>query len=97
MVADVARTRRVSAALTPALSASYLDITEERYRSSVLGIKESAAALGAVAGPLIVAFVSPFTTPGNIFVTSGIVALGAMVLSLFALRGVRPPERVEVR
>ena len=97
MVADVARTRRVSAALTPALSASYLDITEERYRSSVLGIKESAAALGAVAGPLIVAFFSPFTTPGNIFVTSGIVALGAMVLSLFALRGVRPPERVEVR
>jgi MFS family permease len=39
-----------NALATPALSASYLDITEERYHSSVLGIKESAAALGAVAG-----------------------------------------------
>jgi MFS family permease len=86
-----------NAPATPALSASYLDITEERYRSSVLGIKESATALGAVAGPLLVAFVSPFTTPGGVFATSGIIALGAIVLSLFALRGMCPPERVEVR
>jgi DHA1 family tetracycline resistance protein-like MFS transporter len=86
-----------NALATPALSASYLDITEERYRSSVLGIKESAAALGAVAGPLLVAFVSPFTTPGGVFAASGIVALGAMFLSLFALRGLRHPERVAVR
>jgi MFS family permease len=83
-----------NALATPALSASYLDITEERYRSSVLGIKESAAALGAVAGPLLVAFVSPFTTPENVFAASGIVAFGAIVLSLFALRGMRPLERI---
>ena len=86
-----------NALATPALSASYLDITEERHRSSVLGIKESATALGGVAGPLLVAFVSPFTTPGGVFATSGIVALGAIVLSLFALRGVRPSERVAER
>jgi MFS family permease len=82
-----------NALATPALSASYLDVTEERYRSSVLGIKESATALGGVAGPLLVAFVSPFTTPGGVFATSGIVALGAIVLSLFALRSLRPPEQ----
>jgi MFS family permease len=86
-----------NALATPALSASYLDITEERYRSSVLGIKESGAALGAVAGPLLVAFVSPFTTPGAVFAASGVAALGAMFLSLFALRGLRGPERVAVR
>jgi DHA1 family tetracycline resistance protein-like MFS transporter len=83
-----------NALATPALSASYLDITEERYRSSVLGIKESATALGGVAGPLLVAFVSPFTTPGGVFAVSGIVALGAILLSLIALRGVRPSERI---
>jgi DHA1 family tetracycline resistance protein-like MFS transporter len=86
-----------NALATPALSASYLDITEERYRSSVLGIKESATALGGVAGPLLVAFVSPFTTPGGVFATSGIVALAALVLSLYALRGVGFPGPVSAR
>jgi MFS family permease len=84
-----------NALATPALSASYLDITEERHRSSVLGIKESAAALGAVAGPLLVASVSPFTTPGEIFAASGTIALVAMVISLFALRGTRTPSGSE--
>jgi len=86
-----------NALATPALSASYLDITEERHRSGVLGIKESATALGGVAGPLLVAFVSPLTTPGGVFAVSGIIALGAIVLSLFALRGVRPSGRVDGR
>jgi MFS transporter, DHA1 family, multidrug resistance protein len=86
-----------NALATPALSASYLDITEERHRSSVLGIKESATALGGVAGPLLVAFVSPFATPGVVFATSGIVALGALVLSLVALGGVRHPEPASAR
>jgi hypothetical protein len=46
---------------------------------------------------LLVAFVSPFTTPGGVFATSGIVASGAIVLSLIALRGMRPPEQVSER
>lgn len=31
-------------------------------------------ALGGVAGPLLIAFVSPFTTPGGIFATSGVLS-----------------------
>jgi hypothetical protein len=47
------------ALFAPALGAAYLDITPERDRSAVMGIKGSAAALGAVAGPLLVALVRP--------------------------------------
>ena len=72
--------------IMPALSAFYLDITPEQHRSRVIGIKESAVALGGVAGPLLVAGVSSVFTPRDIF---GI-ALGLMLVtalaSIFILR-----------
>jgi MFS family permease len=42
-----------SALISPALSSYYLDITDDQYRSRILGIKESSAALGGVLGPLL--------------------------------------------
>ena len=77
------------ALVTPALSAFYLDITSERHRSRIVGIKESSIALGGVAGPLLVVGASGWTTPQGVFITSGVIILAAAVLALVALRGPR--------
>ena len=58
----------------PSLSAAYLDITPEAHRSTVMGLKGSASALGGVAGPLLVAVASVFLAPQAIFGVSA--ALG---------------------
>ncbi|MBS1252736.1 MAG: Tetracycline resistance protein, class C [Anaerolineales bacterium] len=80
----------LGAALTaPALSAFYLDITAEQHRSRVVGIKESAAALGGVAGPLLVVVASTVTTPQGVFVIAGALTLLAAGLALVALRSPR--------
>ena len=42
-----------SALIAPALSSPYLDISDERYRSRILGIIESSAARGGVLGLLL--------------------------------------------
>ena len=76
---------------SPALSAFYLDITSEQHRSRILGIKESAAALGGVAGPLAVAIVSRYSTPKGIFIIASLLMAVAAVLALVALRR---PRRV---
>lgn len=57
----------------PAASALVLDMTAEQHRSRVMGIKESAVALGGVAGPLLVVTASAATTAQGIFVISGVV------------------------
>jgi MFS family permease len=70
----------------PSLSAAYLDITPEANRSVVMGLKGSAAALGGVAGPLLVAVASVFLAPQAIFgVSAALAVLGALV-ALFVLR-----------
>lgn len=74
------------ALLSPALSAFYLDITAEQHRSRVMGLKESAAALGGVLGPLLVAVASHWLTAQNIFLTSAFITLTAVCLTLVALR-----------
>lgn len=74
------------ALLSPALSAFYLDITAEQHRSRVMGLKESAAALGGVIGPLLVAVASHWLTAQNIFLTSAFITLTAVCLTLVALR-----------
>jgi MFS family permease len=79
------------ALVSPAVSAFYLDITAEQHRSRVVGIKESSAALGGVAGPLAVAAVSGITTPRGIFIIASVLTLAAAVLALVALR---TPRRV---
>ena len=49
------------AMVLPALSAFVLDMTAEQHRSRAMGIKESAAALGGVVGPLLVISASAVT------------------------------------
>jgi multidrug resistance protein len=74
-----------SALMSPAVSAFYLDITSERYRSRVLGIKGSAASLGGVTGPLLVAGVSAMTTPQGVFSISVVLIVIAAALALTLL------------
>ena len=75
-----------SALLSPALSAFYLDITPEAHRSRVLGVKESALALGGVLGPLAVVAISPLTTSQGIFVIAGVLNVLGALLAAFALK-----------
>lgn len=83
-----------SALLAPALSAFYIDITLEQHRSRVLGFKESAAALGGVLGPLLVALVNRWTTPQEVFMVGAGLMVVAAALALLVLPGrVNRPSR----
>jgi DHA1 family multidrug resistance protein-like MFS transporter len=83
-----------SALISPALSSYYLDITDERYRSRILGIKESSAALGGVVGPLLLVAVSAAMTAQGVFVLAGLVMLAGAGLALIALP---KPGQVDVK
>jgi multidrug resistance protein len=74
-----------SALIAPALSSYYLDITDERFRSRILGIKESSAALGGVAGPLLLVGVSAAMTAQGVFIFAGVVMLVGVGLAIVAL------------
>ncbi len=74
------------ALMAPALSALYLDITAAQHRSRVVGIKESSASLGGVAGPLLVALLSGLITPQGIFISAGVLVLALAVLAMVGLR-----------
>ncbi len=87
-----------SALITPALESSYLDMTPEQHRSRMMGVRESVVSLGAVAGPLLLAFSSRWLSPQSVFTVSLLVALAAVILTLAALklpgsRGVRGTQR----
>ncbi|MCP4755802.1 MAG: MFS transporter [Proteobacteria bacterium] len=78
----------------PALSAFYLDITDERHRSRVLGIKESALSLGGVLGPALVALLAGILTPNGIFITAGVVTgVGAGLAAIL----LKEPEKTSVK
>jgi DHA1 family tetracycline resistance protein-like MFS transporter len=70
----------------PSLSAAYLDITSEEHRSQVMGLKGSAAALGGVAGPLLVAVASQFLSAQAIFGVSAALAVIGATIALLVLR-----------
>ena len=74
-----------AALISPALSSFYLDITDERYRSRILGVKESSAALGGVLGPLLLVAVSASMTPKGIFIFGGAVMVVGALLAVVAL------------
>ncbi len=74
-----------SALISPALSSYYLDITDEQYRSRILGVKESSASLGSVVGPLLLVAVSAATTAQGVFTIAGAVVLAGAVLAIAAL------------
>ena len=74
------------ALMMPALSAYYMDISDERYRSRVLGFKESAASLGGVIGPLTVALISAMVTSQTIFMVAFIVTILTTILAMIVLK-----------
>ncbi|MEA3337386.1 MAG: MFS transporter [Chloroflexota bacterium] len=78
----------------PALSAFILDITNDRHRSRVMGIKESAAALGGVAGPLLVVAISDYSTPTQVFTVAFVLMLVTAAIALIFLR---VPQKRAVR
>ena len=78
------------ALIMPALNAFYIDMTAERHRSRVQGMKASSGSLGGVFGPLVLAGVTTLMTPKSVF----LVAAGLMlVMTLVALVVLREPPR----
>jgi DHA1 family tetracycline resistance protein-like MFS transporter len=75
-----------AALLSPALSAFYLDITAERHRARILGLKGSAVSLGGVTGPLLVAIVSPLTTSQVVFCVSAVLLVLGAALAFALLK-----------
>ncbi len=68
------------ALISPALSAAYLDLTQEANRSKVMGLKESAAAMGGIIGPSALVMASQWATPIAIFrISAGFALLGVLL------------------
>jgi MFS family permease len=74
-----------TALIEPALNSYYLDITDERYRSRILGIKESSVALGGVAGPLLLIFISVSMAARGVFIIAALTVLASAILALIVL------------
>jgi MFS family permease len=74
------------ALVLPAVTAFVLDLTAEQHRSRAMGITESAAALGGVAGPLLVITASAATNAQGVFVIAGVVVLVMAGVALLDLR-----------
>ena len=77
------------ALLSPALGASYLDITAEQHRSTIIGLKSSSGSLGGVFGPLILVVASRLTTARGVFISAGALLATAAVLALVGLWSLR--------
>jgi MFS family permease len=78
---------------SPALGAFFLDISEERHRARVMGIRSSAGSLGGVVGPLLAAAVAASVAPQGAFAASAAVALFGALLALAVLRKPRQLAR----
>jgi len=72
--------------MSPALGAFFLDISEERHRARVMGIKSSAGSLGGVVGPLLAAAAAASVAPQSAFAASVAVVLFGVLLALIVLR-----------
>jgi DHA1 family multidrug resistance protein-like MFS transporter len=72
--------------VSPALSAFYLDITEEQHRARVMGIRLSAGSLGGVLGPLLAAAIASRLAPQGAFAGSIAIVLLATLLAIAVLR-----------
>jgi MFS family permease len=74
-----------TALIEPALNSYYLDITDERYRSRILGIKESSVALGGVAGPMLLILISGSIAAKGIFTIAALIVLASAILAAIVL------------
>jgi multidrug resistance protein len=74
------------ALVLPAVTAFVLDLTSTQHRSRVMGIKESAAALGGVVGPLLVISVSAVTDAKGVFIAAFGLTLFVTAIAALDLR-----------
>ncbi len=74
------------ALVLPAVTAFVLDLTSPQHRSRVMGIKESAAALGGVVGPLLVISASAVTDARGVFIAAFVLILVVTVIAALDLR-----------
>jgi DHA1 family tetracycline resistance protein-like MFS transporter len=74
------------AMVLPALGAYVIDMTAEQHRSRAMGIKESAAALGGVVGPLLVVSASAATSPQGVFLIAAAFVGAVALIALLDLR-----------
>jgi len=75
-----------SAFITTGLGVCYLDITVPQHRSVAMGIRESAVSFGAVAGPLLAAFIGCWLAPRGIFTVATLTMLAAAILAFAVLK-----------
>ena len=69
----------------PALNAYYLDITPDKFRARVLGIKESVFSLAGLTGPALIVLVVQYVPPRGIFLIAGFLILfSAFLIPLMA-------------
>lgn len=76
--------------MAPALSALYLDMSAPQHQARIMGIKNSALALGGVTGPLLVVFVTQWTAPQGVFLIAAFLLLGVLGATLGLLRTPAP-------
>lgn len=81
------------ALLMPSLSATYLDIASEQHRSRVMGLKESAAAAGGVAGPLLITAVAAALSAQQVYLIALFATLFSGFFAFLFLRQPRPARK----
>lgn len=81
--------------MTPAVGAFLLELAAPHQRASVMGLKSSATALGAVAGPTLAFLTSGRIEPTTLFASAGVFVLLTALISALALRTTSAP-RLEV-
>jgi len=81
------------ALIAPALSAFYLDITIEKHKSRIIGLKGAAGSLGGVAGPALAVLAINVIPPHSVFS----IAVGSLLLvALLVLIVLREPRKVSL-
>jgi multidrug resistance protein len=82
----------------PGLGTIYLSATNEQNRSQVMGLRQTALALGIVLGPLLQTLILPWVAPRTSFSVGAIIPVGASILVLTVLsRRSQDKQREEVK
>lgn len=81
--------------MTPAVGAFLLDMAAPRQRASVIGLRTSAASMGAIAGPMLTFRASGWMEPTTLFASAGAFVLAVALITAVGLR-VKPAPRLEV-
>lgn len=80
---------------TPAVGASMLDLAAPHQRGTVMGLRSSASALGAVTGPALAFVVSGRIEPTTSFASAGVFVLLVAIVAAYGLRA-KPTTGIEL-